>query len=76
MSLDILTAYPEDSGVYNCKAVNKLGEAVTSASVRVIGQDFNETKQNSIFQKMRLIHKMYFFFNFSQESNHFGVSTS
>ncbi|GIY10884.1 titin [Caerostris extrusa] len=30
VALDIMYAYPEDSGTYTCKAVNTLGEAVTS----------------------------------------------
>ncbi|KAJ8687530.1 hypothetical protein QAD02_023324, partial [Eretmocerus hayati] len=35
VALDILGVYPEDSGVYTCQAMNQLGEAVTSCSVRV-----------------------------------------
>lgn len=29
---------PEDSGVYMCKAINKVGEAVSSCTTRVIGE--------------------------------------
>ncbi len=35
VALDILSAYPEDSGVYTCRAYNSLGEAVTSSSVTI-----------------------------------------
>ena len=37
VALDILHAYQEDSGTYMCKAANKLGEAVNTCSVEVIG---------------------------------------
>lgn len=35
VALDVLYAYPEDSGVYMCRAVNEAGEAVTTCSIRV-----------------------------------------
>ncbi|CAN8024063.1 unnamed protein product, partial [Ixodes persulcatus] len=38
VALDILYAYPEDSGTYMCKATNKLGEAVTTCSIQVLGK--------------------------------------
>ena len=38
VSLDILYAYPEDTGTYMCKAVNRLGEAVNTCSVEVSGK--------------------------------------
>jgi hypothetical protein len=38
VALDILYAYPEDTGTYMCKAVNRLGEAVNTCSVEVIGK--------------------------------------
>uniref|UniRef100_A0A158P8T2 Titin n=1 Tax=Angiostrongylus cantonensis TaxID=6313 RepID=A0A158P8T2_ANGCA len=34
VSLDILGVYPEDSGVYTCKAVSDFGEAATSCTVK------------------------------------------
>ncbi|VDL71694.1 unnamed protein product [Nippostrongylus brasiliensis] len=34
VSLDILGLYPEDSGVYTCKAVSDFGEAATSCTVK------------------------------------------
>lgn len=38
VALDLLSVYPEDSGVYTCQARNQLGEAVTSCSVKVIAK--------------------------------------
>ena len=38
VALDILYAYPEDSGTYMCKATNQLGEAVNTCSVEVSGK--------------------------------------
>lgn len=35
VALDILYAYPEDSGTYMCKAKNLVGEAVTTCTVGV-----------------------------------------
>ena len=40
VALDILYAYPEDTGTYMCKAVNRLGEAVNTCSVEVVGENF------------------------------------
>ena len=38
VALDILYAYAEDSGTYMCKAKNRLGEAVNTCSVQVVGK--------------------------------------
>lgn len=38
VALDLLSVYPNDSGVYTCQARNQLGEAVTSCSVKVIAK--------------------------------------
>ncbi|CAG0890532.1 unnamed protein product [Cyprideis torosa] len=38
VALDILSLYPEDSGIYSCRAINALGEAVTSASVKCVAK--------------------------------------
>jgi len=35
VALDILYAYPEDSGTYMCKAINKQGEAVNTCQINV-----------------------------------------
>ena len=41
VALDVLSVYPEDSGVYTCHARNAYGEAVSSATIKVIGKLFN-----------------------------------
>lgn len=38
ISLDLSPVYAHDSGVYMCRAVNDLGEAVTTASINVQGR--------------------------------------
>ena len=38
VALDLLTIYPEDSGIYTCNARNAYGEAQTSATIRVQGK--------------------------------------
>jgi len=38
VALDLLSVYPEDSGVYTCLARNAYGEAQSSATIKVIGQ--------------------------------------
>ena len=37
VALDLLSVYPEDSGTYTCTARNALGEATTSATVKIAG---------------------------------------
>lgn len=37
VALDIVGAYPEDSGIYTCKATNSKGSATTSGSLRCVG---------------------------------------
>lgn len=37
VALDITHAYAEDSGIYTCKATNKIGMASTSGSLRCVG---------------------------------------
>jgi len=37
--LDLLSIYPEESGVYTCHARNAYGQAETSASVKVTGME-------------------------------------
>ena len=37
VALDLLTIYPEDSGIYTCHARNAYGEAQTSATIKVQG---------------------------------------
>jgi len=38
VSLDILYMYPEDSGVYTCRATNHYGSIETSSEVRCRGE--------------------------------------
>ena len=38
VALDVLSVYPEDSGVYTCHARNAYGEAVSSATIKIIGK--------------------------------------
>lgn len=46
VALDVLYAYPEDSGTYMCKAKNAAGEAVTTCIVTVDCKFFFQTKYN------------------------------
>lgn len=39
VTMDIDHLYPEDSGIYTCRAVNDYGESVTSASVKIEGYE-------------------------------------
>ena len=41
MALDIAHVREEDDGVYMCRATNALGEAVTTASMRVLCKLFS-----------------------------------
>ena len=38
VALDLLSVYPEDSGVYTCHARNAYGEAVSSATIKIFGK--------------------------------------
>lgn len=42
VALDILYAFPEDSGTYMCKAKNTAGEAVTTCVINVDGMYFTK----------------------------------
>ncbi len=44
VALDVLYAYPEDSGIYMCKATNGVGEAITTCSIRVEGRKIIDTE--------------------------------
>ncbi len=41
VALDLLSVYPEDSGTYTCTARNAMGEATTSAQIRITGTYLN-----------------------------------
>ena len=40
VALDILYAYPEDSGTYTCRAINALGETSSTSNLVVQGKSF------------------------------------
>ena len=44
VALDILYAYPEDSGTYTCRAINALGETSSTSNLVVQGKLFFLTK--------------------------------
>lgn len=59
VALDILYAYPEDSGTYMCKARNAVGEAITTSSVVVdskAGLDLNTLDADRL-RKIRELEK-------------------
>lgn len=39
VALTLLHVYPEDSGVYVCRATNEAGEATTTATLRCTGEE-------------------------------------
>lgn len=55
VALDILYCYPEDSGTYTCRAINALGEAVTSANCLVHSKKsiFMETQHAQALDTLR-----------------------
>lgn len=52
VALNMKYVNPEDSGTYTCRAVNDLGEAVTSATL------FVQCKWKKIYSKYRIILKI------------------
>ncbi|GBM37321.1 Titin, partial [Araneus ventricosus] len=60
VALDIMYAYPEDSGTYTCKAVNTLGEAVTSATLKCISKSslILESQQPESLEKIQQLEDM------------------
>lgn len=52
VALNMKYVNPEDSGTYTCRAVNDLGEAVTSATL------FVQCESKKIHSKYRIILKM------------------
>lgn len=40
VALTLIHVYPEDSGVYTCRAANEAGEAITTATMKVVGKAF------------------------------------
>ncbi|XP_035212215.1 LOW QUALITY PROTEIN: titin-like, partial [Stegodyphus dumicola] len=60
VALDIMYAYPEDSGTYTCKAVNALGEAVTSATLKCHSKSalILESQQPESLEKIQQLEDM------------------
>lgn len=44
VSLTILHVYSQDQGIYTCRAVNELGEDVTSCQLTVVGKQLRFLK--------------------------------
>lgn len=56
VALDILCAYPEDSGVYTCSATSELGAAYTSCSLEVIEKPLYQGSQHpSGYEKIQYL---------------------
>ena len=43
VALDILYTYPEDNGVYTCKATNKCGSDTTQTQPHCVGESINQS---------------------------------
>lgn len=50
VALNFKYTYPEDSGTYTCRAVNELGEAVTSSTLFVECKYFISNNINRLFK--------------------------
>lgn len=50
VALNFKYTYPEDSGTYTCRAVNELGEAVTSSTLFVECKYFISNNINCLFK--------------------------
>jgi len=53
VALDILYAYPEDSGTYICKAENKFGSAVNTCEVRITTEDIVHSQHPGSLPKIQ-----------------------
>ncbi|XP_018397088.1 PREDICTED: titin [Cyphomyrmex costatus] len=60
VALDIMYAYPEDSGTYTCRAKNIIGEAITSATAIVHSKKsiYTETQSEETLQRLRSLEDM------------------
>ncbi|KAK0090259.1 hypothetical protein PV325_001954 [Microctonus aethiopoides] len=54
VALDIMYAYPEDSGTYTCRARNAIGEAMTSATATVHSKKsiYMESQREEVLQRL------------------------
>ncbi|XP_031367951.1 titin isoform X4 [Apis dorsata] len=57
VALDIMYAYPEDSGTYTCRAKNIIGEAITSASAVVHSKKsiYTESQNEETLQRLHYL---------------------
>ncbi|XP_043190339.1 titin-like isoform X4 [Amphibalanus amphitrite] len=55
VALDLLSVYPEDAGIYTCRATNRLGQAVTSAAIRVIAKKDHYTEHPQTMEQIQYI---------------------
>lgn len=57
VALDIMSCMPEDSGTYTCRAINQLGEAITSAVSVVHSRKaiMMETQHEAALQTLRVL---------------------
>lgn len=57
ITLTVVHVLPEDSGVYTCKAINKHGEATTSATVKVAGYEsiVRDTQHPISWEKIQIL---------------------
>lgn len=57
VALDIMYAYPEDAGVYSCRAANALGEAMTSCQLIVHSKKaiYRETQNQTALTKIEYL---------------------
>ena len=62
VALDLLSVYPEDSGVYACHARNAYGEAVSSATIKIFGKLCHDFV--FFFQYCAQIQRYTYFFTF------------
>lgn len=60
VALDIMYAYPEDSGTYTCRATNAIGEAITSAAA-VVHRELQSLTNSTIYlMDVNFYHDLFF----------------
>ena len=60
VALDIMYCYPEDSGLYTCRATNALGEAITSCQLNVQSKKsiIRETQNETALSQIQYLEDM------------------